>query len=100
MEEGGGGDGGGGHGSGGDGGGGDGIGWHGLSHAEHIEQAIWSLDIALIVDIADETSEFCKMKRRVKRENTRIGWGLLILFFQRVMMEGCLIRYVWNNMAN
>ncbi|KAK9281235.1 hypothetical protein L1049_004130 [Liquidambar formosana] len=43
--------GGGGDGSGGDGGGRDGTGWHGLSHAEHIEHAIWSLDVVVIVEV-------------------------------------------------
>lgn len=38
----------------GTGGGGDKMGWHGLSHEEHISQAIWSLPIALIVDIAED----------------------------------------------
>lgn len=53
----GGGDGGGGHKSGGDGdgtggGGGGKMGWHGFSQEVHISQAIWSLEIAVIVDMA------------------------------------------------
>ena len=75
---------GGGGGEGSSGGGGERMGWHGLSQAAHIVQEVWSLDIAFIVDIADETLK-CEMERRVKREKIRtvsvLGLLILILTF-------------------
>lgn len=39
--------------AGGGGGGGEGTGWQGLSQAEHIVQAIWSLEIAAVVEFVN-----------------------------------------------
>lgn len=74
SEDGGGGDGGGGDGSGGHGGsggreGGERNGWHGLSQESHIVQATWSLNTAVIAEVANVTFN-CETKR--ERERKRI----------------------------
>lgn len=71
SEDGGGGDRGVGDGSGGHGGrgGGEKNGWHGLSQESHIVQATWSLNTAVIAEVANETFN-CETKR--ERERKRI----------------------------
>lgn len=81
---GGGGDGGGGHKSGGDGDGGGGgggkIGWQGFSQVVHISQAIWSLEIAVIVDMAWVIwTLFSENEKKRRRKNWNWEFGANIL---------------------
>lgn len=81
SEEGGGGSGG--HGGGG-GGGGVRIGWQGLSHESHIVQATWSLNTAVIAEVANETLINCVMKTRVEKKSE---WKRILGFLIMMMIS-------------
>lgn len=63
--------------AGGGGGGGEGTGWQGLSQAEHIVQAIWSLEIAVVVEFVngEKLEDRTKKSIRIDRAfSTIFGW--------------------------